>query len=219
LTAAALVHLGELVQARVHHALWPGQWPTAAQVVLAVLVAEFFMYWMHRSLHRVGYLWRFHAVHHSAERLYWVNANRVHPVETLIAYAPSFGVLVFLGAPPLVLGAWGALAGIHGIAQHMNTTVRPGRLNFLLSTPELHRWHHSRDRQYADGNYGSVTILWDLAFRTRVLPPQAHEPSDLGVGEAPAYVRGSLWRLLTAPFVTPWEAAPAPAQATDKSVR
>jgi sterol desaturase/sphingolipid hydroxylase (fatty acid hydroxylase superfamily) len=211
LFVAGLVRLGEAVQARIGHGLWPLHWSLGAQIVLAVLVAEFFVYWMHRALHQVASLWRFHAVHHAAERLYWLNANRVHPVESLVAYCPAFGALVFLGAPSMVLGAWGALAGIHGITQHMNASVRLGPLNFILSTPALHRWHHSRNRKYADGNYGAVTIFWDLIFGTRVFPPQPHEPSDLGVDHAPSYVLGSSWQLLSAPFTTRWETGGSPA--------
>ncbi|WP_422822321.1 sterol desaturase family protein [Vreelandella nanhaiensis] len=34
---------------------------------------------MHRASHRIGWLWRLHAPHHSAERLYWLNGKRRHP--------------------------------------------------------------------------------------------------------------------------------------------
>jgi ornithine lipid hydroxylase len=217
LCVAAIIRLSEAVQARIGHGLWPVHLHLALQLIIAALIGEFFIYWVHRALHKVEYLWRFHAVHHGAQRLYWMNANRVHPVENLAAYGPALGALVFLGAPTTVLGAWGALVGIHGIAQHMNAKVRPGPLNLLLSTPALHRWHHSRTRVHADGNYGSLTIFWDIVFGTRVLPPQRHEPSDVGVDDAPAYVHGSSWELLCAPFTARWPAAPSATQSPNEA--
>ena len=32
-------------------------------------------------MHEVPWLWRFHATHHSAPRLYWLNAGRFHPLD------------------------------------------------------------------------------------------------------------------------------------------
>src|SRR5207249_1584974 len=42
------------------------------QAVEVVLLSDFCIYWGHRLQHRVGFLWRFHAVHHSAEHLDWL---------------------------------------------------------------------------------------------------------------------------------------------------
>ena len=50
--------------------VWPTQWPWLAQVATALLIAEFFEYWFHRGMHEIDLLWRFHATHHSAPRLY-----------------------------------------------------------------------------------------------------------------------------------------------------
>jgi len=48
--------------------LWPNGLPFVVQVVFAVLVADFGITVVHLISHRVGWLWRFHAVHHSLER-------------------------------------------------------------------------------------------------------------------------------------------------------
>src|SRR5260370_5884100 len=49
------------------------------QVIEVVLLSDFFIYWAHLLQHRVGCLWRFHAVHHSAQHLHWIAAHRDHP--------------------------------------------------------------------------------------------------------------------------------------------
>ena len=33
---------------------------------------DFSQYWVHRAFHRVPLLWRFHAIHHSAEMMDWL---------------------------------------------------------------------------------------------------------------------------------------------------
>ena len=57
--------------------------PWWLQVVALVLFSDILVYWGHRLQHRVGFLWRFHAVHHSAEYLDWLAAHREHPLEGL----------------------------------------------------------------------------------------------------------------------------------------
>ena len=49
--------------------LWPKDWPMWGQVILALVAAEFGLYWAHRWAHERAFLWRFHAVHHSVTKL------------------------------------------------------------------------------------------------------------------------------------------------------
>ena len=49
--------------------VWPNDWPFLAQLALALVMAEFFEYWFHRMMHEVPWMWRFHATHHSSQRL------------------------------------------------------------------------------------------------------------------------------------------------------
>jgi sterol desaturase/sphingolipid hydroxylase (fatty acid hydroxylase superfamily) len=48
------------------------------QAPLVILLGDFIIYWGHRLQHRVGFLWRFHSIHHSAEHLDWLAAHREH---------------------------------------------------------------------------------------------------------------------------------------------
>ncbi len=54
-----------------HHEYWPHHWHVSAQVVLAIVISQFFEYWFHRLCHTTPWLWRLHATHHSPERLYF----------------------------------------------------------------------------------------------------------------------------------------------------
>jgi sterol desaturase/sphingolipid hydroxylase (fatty acid hydroxylase superfamily) len=44
-------------------------WPIWLKACATMLVGEIAYYWAHRASHAIPFLWRFHAVHHSAEQL------------------------------------------------------------------------------------------------------------------------------------------------------
>lgn len=53
--------------------LWPKHWPLLLQVLVAILIADFGITVVHLVSHKIGVLWRFHAVHHSITRFYGLN--------------------------------------------------------------------------------------------------------------------------------------------------
>jgi sterol desaturase/sphingolipid hydroxylase (fatty acid hydroxylase superfamily) len=180
--------------------LWPHEWPLAAQLVIALVVVEFFQYWIHRLEHQTDWLWRFHATHHSAPRLYWLNAARFHFVDIgLIAVSYTIP-LVALGAPESVFALWIVASTIHGICQHANMQIRCGPLNWIFSMAELHRWHHSPLVRESNTNYGQTLILWDIVFGTRFLPSDRKPPEEVGLPDLSTFPMtwwaqmGSPWR-------------------------
>jgi len=160
--------------------LWPHQLPVWLQTVLMLLLADFPRYWLHRAFHRFAPLWRLHAVHHSPHRLYWLNVGRFHPIEKAIQYAVDALPFILLGVSPLVLASYFVFYAINGFFQHSNCDVRLGPLNYLVSGPELHRWHHSEYPEETDHNFGNNFIVWDLLFGTRYLP-RHREVGPLGL--------------------------------------
>lgn len=178
---------------------WPHALPVAAQVAIALLLAELVGYWAHRLLHVVPALWRFHAVHHSARRLYWLNAVRNHPVDTLLTVALPSLVLAALGADATVLVLHATLVGAHSWLQHANVDVRPGPLGYVFSTTELHRLHHANAAERGNANYGGTLIVWDLVFGTRRDFPWDGPPIVVGL-ERPSDVPSGYLGQLAAPF-------------------
>lgn len=149
---------------------WPHELPVAVQAGLMLLAADFPRYWLHRAFHKLVPMWRFHAVHHAPHRLYWLNVGRFHPVEKAIQYAVDALPFLLLGVSSEVLAAYFIFYGINGFFQHSNCRVQLGPLNYLISGPELHRWHHSELARESDTNFGNNLIVWDLLFGTRFLP-------------------------------------------------
>jgi sterol desaturase/sphingolipid hydroxylase (fatty acid hydroxylase superfamily) len=150
--------------------VWPHQWPVAAQVCLMLLTAEFFRYWLHRAFHKYTPMWRFHAVHHSVHGLYTLNVGRFHPIEKAIQYVADALPFALLGVSEYTLAVYFVFYALNGFFQHSNCQVRLGPLNYIVSGPELHRWHHSHVVQESDTNFGNNLIVWDTLFGTFFLP-------------------------------------------------
>ncbi len=179
--------------------LWPGAWPLWAQLALALVIAELPQYWLHRLEHERDLLWRFHSIHHSAPRLYWLNAARFHPVDLLLLYVVGYLPLVLLGCPESVIALFALFDSVFGMLQHSNIDVRIGPLNYIFSMAEPHRWHHSLRLEEANTNYGSNLMVWDLVFGTFFLPANRPGPEGIGIPEMPGFPTD--WRnQVVAPF-------------------
>jgi sterol desaturase/sphingolipid hydroxylase (fatty acid hydroxylase superfamily) len=153
--------------------------PWWLQAIEVVILSDFCVYWGHRLQHRLPILWRFHSIHHSAEHLDWLAAHREHPVDTIYTLTlinlPAF----LLGFPLATLAGLAAFRGIWAIYIHSNVRLPLGPLRMLIGAPELHHWHH--DRQRDAGNYANISPLMDLLFGTYRCPD--HEPEAFGIAE------------------------------------
>jgi sterol desaturase/sphingolipid hydroxylase (fatty acid hydroxylase superfamily) len=149
------------------------------QAVEVVILSDLVIYWGHRLQHRVGFLWRFHSIHHSAEHLDWLAAHREHPLDSIYTVGlinlPAF----ILGFPLATLIGLITFRGIWAIYIHSNVRLPLRPLRWLIGAPELHHWHHDRDRDA--GNYANISPLMDLLFRTYRCPD--HEPAGFGLSE------------------------------------
>jgi lathosterol oxidase len=58
--------------------------PWLVQFFLAVLVADLAQYFIHFCFHKVPWMWRFHAIHHSSKALDWIAGSRAHLVEDVV---------------------------------------------------------------------------------------------------------------------------------------
>lgn len=150
--------------------------PAVAQVLVAVMLGDFLVYWFHRACHRFDVLWRFHAVHHTAEHLDWVAAHREHPLD-------GIATATLINLPAIMLGVRAEyLAGIAifracwAIFVHSNVSLPLGPLKWIVGAPELHHWHHAREARH---NYANLAPYLGLAFGTHHCP--SHSGYALGI--------------------------------------
>ena len=145
------------------------------------------MYWIHRLFHRAE-LWRFHAVHHSAEEVDWTTAYRFHPVNLWLGPLLVDALMLFLGIPVIVICSW-------RLQQHdlrlcpCEFEVDARSAEIRSRTPVFHRWHHTPPDQGGNSNFGSLFSLWDVLFRTFHMPE--HVPRSITAstirGSRPAF--------------------------------
>jgi sterol desaturase/sphingolipid hydroxylase (fatty acid hydroxylase superfamily) len=169
-----------------------GRLPLWLQVVAAVVLGDLLVYWFHRACHRFGFLWRFHAVHHSAEHLDWLAAHREHPVDGVLTQLcqnlPAFA----LGLPLEALAGLAVFRGAWGIFIHSNVRLAVGPLRYLLGEPALHHWHHARVPETRH-NFANLAPWLDVAFGT-YHRPEGEERYPLGLVDP--WPRGYVAQLL-----------------------
>lgn len=182
------------------HDLWPTHWNPVVQVVLFILIKDFFRYWFHRALHEVPVLWRIHAAHHSVERLYWLNGIRAHPLE-IFSQAIFYAIPLALVQPSAEIALVAVILQLSiGIFQHSNIDLNLGWWEYIFSIGDNHRYHHYPDKGVGDSNYGGEFIVWDILFGTFHNPRDERPHDRIGIGTAPEYPM-TVAGLYLAPFL------------------
>ncbi len=181
--------------------IWPVEAPLVLQIVLVLVLGDFFEYWLHRSSHTWPLLWRVHAIHHMPTRLHMLKAGRHHilyfPLRGLMVWLP----LLLLGTPPELI-VWQFVGAIlTGNIDHANIDFRiPSFMHRVLVTPQFHRIHHSADTKQGNSNFGVMLPVWDMLFGTHV-DPVTTVPDAMGIAGDPIPHR--FLRELASPFVRP----------------
>jgi sterol desaturase/sphingolipid hydroxylase (fatty acid hydroxylase superfamily) len=198
LALGACAAIARWMEAHGQQPLWPTGWPLALQIIFAGLLAEGTSYWQHRLVHRVPWLWRFHALHHSGARLNLIRAGRFHFVDIGPGAFLVFVPLVVLGAPAPLIAWVASISGVAGILEHANMRMRtPAWLDWLVCTPAVHRHHHSRVLQESNRNFGTLIMLFDVLFGSYERP-RAAGPSAMGIEDDP--VPRGFWNQVMSPF-------------------
>ncbi|WP_040778936.1 sterol desaturase family protein [Nocardia pneumoniae] len=167
---------------------WPATLPFAVQVLIAILFADLGITLTHYASHKIGVLWRFHAVHHSVKRFYGLNGLMKHPLHQTIEMTAGVTPLLLLGIPVSVAAALSLTVAVQLLLQHSNADYRIGPLKHLLALNEGHRFHHLKWAGIGDVNFGLFTLLWDHLLRTHSYDPTRRFSSDdLGMAAKPDY--------------------------------
>lgn len=153
--------------------------PFWLQAIEVLLLSDFLIYWGHRFQHTYDFLWRFHKVHHTAVTLDWLAAHREHPIDSIYTVGIINLPALILGFNLDALAVMVAFRGIWAIYIHSNVRLNLGKIKMLIGSPDLHHWHHDKERDR--GNYANISPLMDILFGTYVCPPT--EPKEFGIKE------------------------------------
>ncbi len=179
------------------YSFWPSGLPMAVQVLIAMVVSEFGLYWKHRLAHTWDFMWRFHSVHHSVEKLWFFNTGRFHFVDTLGGLLFSIPLLFIMGVPGDVFIYFSSITAFVGLLTHCNVYMHGGALDYVFITPNVHRWHHSKKVEEGNNNYGENLAIFDILFGTYYHPKDRHV-GPLGIKDE---MPKAFLSQLAAPFV------------------
>lgn len=156
----------------------PALWQAGLLTIVLFVVEDFSRFVWHLAYHKIPLLWRFHAIHHSAEVLTPLTLYRVHSVEMFLNSCRS--VLVVGGLMGLYsycfagsLQQWQLLGvGLFNVIfnfsaanlRHSPIWLGFGPLEKYFISPAQHQIHHSCLEQHLDKNFGSCLALWDRCY-------------------------------------------------------
>lgn len=197
LNALGLLALPGLVALLSFDGVWPGDWPLWLQLALAIVIADAGISLMHYASHRVRWLWRLHAVHHSVQRLYGFNGLMKHPLHQLLEASAGLLPLLLLGIPLDVAALLAFAIAIQLLLQHSNVDMQLGPLRRVFAWAPVHRFHHMKYGRAGDVNFGLFFNLWDWLLGTAFYT-QDYEmrQGDLGIGSRPDFPQGYMAQLL-----------------------
>jgi sterol desaturase/sphingolipid hydroxylase (fatty acid hydroxylase superfamily) len=154
--------------------------PLWLRIAAALVANEIGGYWGHRWSHEIPFLWRFHVIHHSAEEMDWLVTSKAHPVDMFFTHFCALAPLYVLGlaqplgnrvdSVPIIVSA---ITTYWAYFLHANVNWRFGFLEWFISTPGFHHWHHTNDGpQLVNKNYSAMLPWVDKCFGTLYLPKE-----------------------------------------------
>ena len=158
------------------------QWPALLQFLLMFLIQDFTHWNVHRLLHRVPFLWKFHKVHHSVKEMGFAAHLRVHWMESIIYKSITFIPLLFIGFGIDDFFYLHIFTIIWGHYNHTNLNIPIGPLKYVFNNPQMHLWHHAKElpMNHPNGvNFGLTLSVWDYLFKTNYQP---HDKGDIELG-------------------------------------
>jgi sterol desaturase/sphingolipid hydroxylase (fatty acid hydroxylase superfamily) len=173
--------------------------PLWLQALEVLLLGDLVGYAVHRLFHR-GWLWRFHAIHHSSREVDWLSSVRLHPVNDVLTKLAQVVPFVLLGFAPAVLAGYAPFLTFHALLLHANLPWTFGPLRYVVSSPAFHRWHHTTEAEGLDKNFAGLFPFIDVAFGTFHMP-EGRLPERFGLLDDD--VPPGLLRQLAYPFRAP----------------
>lgn len=167
-----LFGINNLVAVQISH------WPVWTQFILYFVIADFIQWNVHRMLHRVSWMWKFHKLHHSVKQMGFAAHMRFHFMETIFYKTAQYLPLAMIGVGIQEFFVIHMFAVFIGHLNHANVGWSYGPLGYIFNNPRMHIWHHSKHlpegRKYGV-NYGISLSIWDYLFRTNYIPKSGRD--------------------------------------------
>jgi sterol desaturase/sphingolipid hydroxylase (fatty acid hydroxylase superfamily) len=150
-------------------------WPFWLQALTGVMILDCSAWAAHVLLHKTAWGWRTHRVHHSDVAVDVTTAFRQHPGETLWRLGWRLLPICVIGIPLPIVALHETLSAANALLEHANVALPESidrLLRSLFVTPNMHKWHHSREVTETDTNYGNILSIWDRLSGTMTSRPE-----------------------------------------------
>lgn len=176
--------------------------PFWLETVIALILFDLWMYLWHRMNHRIPFLWLFHRMHHSDDRVDVTSALRFHTGELIFSSILRLAIVPLLGLnlPQLILYEI-CLQPV--ILFHHSNVALPEKIDRIfrafIVTPNMHRVHHSQVKGETNSNYASILSIWDRIFKSFCFRKDIPN-IDFGLPEFPEEEWQTIPGMLKTPF-------------------
>lgn len=152
--------------------------PVWMQLFIMFVVADFVQWNIHRMLHRVPLMWKFHKVHHSVKEMGFAAQFRFHFLETIVYKSIQYIPLAMIGFGIEQFFVVHMFSVFVGHLNHANLDWSYGKLGYVFNNPRMHIWHHAKalPAEHPYGmNFGLTLSVWDYLFRTAYVPKSGRD--------------------------------------------
>ena len=140
--------------------------------IIASLIGDFLPYLYHIISHRGRtnsylslLLWKIHSIHHLPTSLNWFKTNWIHPINMFLNTVLKMTPILLLGFSKEIIFLVGITHIVIAYISHANIQTRKSFFDYLVVTPQVHHFHHSKVMKEAK-NFSNTFPFWDLLFGT-----------------------------------------------------
>ena len=141
-------------------AAWSPDW--RVELVLTILLIDILTYIMHVLFHFNPFLWRFHRMHHSDTEMDATSGSRFHIGEHLISTCVRCGFYAVCAMKLEFIIVYETVFLANVLFHHANLSIGDvlDRIyRVVLTSPDMHKVHHSNIQADYDSNYTSLLSL------------------------------------------------------------
>lgn len=138
-------------------------------LIITIVIFDFFIYWQHRLMHKFSFLWNMHKVHHSDLEMDYTTALRFHPFEIIFSSLYKICLLIIFSPRAEVFIIYEIILNSFAIFNHSNILL-PNSIDIflrkLIVTPQMHFPHHDQSTKLMNLNFGNFLSIWDKIFKS-----------------------------------------------------
>ncbi len=141
------------------------------KLATVLIIADILMYWWHRFNHVIPFLWRFHSFHHKDEQMNSTTGIRFHVIELFISFIFRMFFYPLIGITGFEVIIFSTVHFSMILFHHSNISITDKidkLVRIFITSPGMHRIHHSNKLEETNSNYTSILSCWDWVFGSYV---------------------------------------------------